>query len=66
MHNGKGEQDRVTVLPDSLIPPLWKHLYRMKALPDQDLARDYGAIYLPDALKQKYPNVSREWGWHYL
>jgi len=56
----------VTVLPDSLIPPLWKHLYRMKALPDQDLARDYGAIYLPDALKQKYPNVSREWGWHYL
>jgi integron integrase len=66
VRDGKGAQDRVTVLPDSLIPLLQEHLQRVKALHEQDLAQGYGAVYLPDALARKYPNADREWGWQYL
>jgi len=63
VRDGKGAQDRVTVLPDSLIPLLQEHLQRVKALHQQDLARGFGSVYLPDALARKYPNADREWGW---
>jgi integron integrase len=66
VRDGKGGQDRVTILPDSLIPPLQEHLQAVKALHDQDLAQGYGAVYLPDALERKYPNANKEWGWQYL
>ncbi|HUT16358.1 MAG TPA: integron integrase [Anaerolineae bacterium] len=66
IRDGKGAQDRVTVLPDSLIPLLKEHLQRVKALHEQDLAQGYGAVYLPDALARKYPNADREWGWQYV
>ncbi len=66
VRDGKGAQDRVTVLPDSLIPLLQEHLQRVKALHEQDLAQGYGAVYLPNALARKYPNADREWGWQYV
>jgi integron integrase len=66
VRDGKGGQDRVTVLPDSLIPALQEHLQRVKALHEHDLAQGYGAVYLPDALARKYPNADREWGWQYV
>jgi integron integrase len=62
----KGDEDRVTMLPDSLIEPLKEHLQRVKRLHEEDLARGYGAVYLPDALARKYPNAEREWLWQYV
>jgi integron integrase len=66
VRDGKGEQDRVTMLPDSLIAPLQEHLQRVKRLHQEDLAKGYGTVYLPDALAEKYPNAGREWGWQYV
>ncbi|MDH7487374.1 MAG: integron integrase [Anaerolineae bacterium] len=66
VRDGKGEQDRVTVLPDSLIPLLQEHLQQVKALHQQDLAHGFGSVYLPDALARKYPNADKEWGWQYV
>ena len=66
VRDGKGAQDRVTVLPDSLIPLLQEHLQRVKALHQQDLARGFGSVYLPDALARKYPNADKEWSWQYV
>ena len=62
----KGDEDRVTMLPDALIEPLREQLQRAKRLHEQDLARGYGAVYLPDALDRKYPNAAREWIWQYV
>jgi integron integrase len=62
----KGDEDRVTMLPDSLVEPLREHLQRVKRLHQEDLARGYGAVYLPDALERKYPGASREWIWQYV
>ncbi len=66
VRDGKGDQDRVTMLPESLIAPLQEHLQRVKRLHEEDLAKGYGAVYLPGALERKYPNADREWGWQYV
>jgi integron integrase len=66
VRDGKGGKDRVTVLPDSLIEPLQKHLRRVEMLHQNDLDDGYGAVYLPDALEQKYPNANCEWIWQYV
>ncbi len=62
VRDGKGGQDRVTILPDRLIAPLQEHLRQVKALHDRDMAQGYGAVSLPDALARTYPNAERAWG----
>ncbi|MBE7556346.1 MAG: integron integrase [Anaerolineales bacterium] len=66
VRSGKGDKDRVTMLPASLIVPLQRHLQQVKRLHQADLAMGYGEVYLPYALERKYPNANKEWGWQYL
>jgi integron integrase len=66
VRDGKGMEDRVTMLPASLVLPLKEHLQRVKRLHEKDLARGYGSVYLPFALERKYPNANREWIWQYV
>jgi len=63
---GKGDKDRVTTFPASLIPLLENHLQKVKVVHEQDLATGHGAVWLPGALERKYPNANREWGWQYV
>jgi integron integrase len=62
----KGDEDRVTMLPDSLVELLQEHLQRVKRLYQEDFAKGFGAVCLPDALERKYPNASSEWIWQYV
>lgn len=66
IRDGKGEKDRVSMLPAKLKQPLLRHLQMVKALHEQDLAAGYGEVYLPYALARKYPNAPKEWGWQYV
>lgn len=66
IRDGKGFKDRVTMLPQALLPPLQMHLGKVKELHDLDLAQGHGAVYLPYALERKYPNAAREWIWQYV
>jgi integron integrase len=66
IRDAKGAKDRVTMLPQSLIDPLQRHLQRVKELHIEDLAAGYGSVYLPFALERKYPNANREWMWQYV
>jgi integron integrase len=66
VRDGKGQKDRVTMLPNSTIPSLKLQLEKAKQLHQQDLTEGYGAVYLPYALERKYPNANREWGWQYV
>jgi integron integrase len=59
---GKGNKDRVTMLPASLQEPLAAHLERVRRLHERDLAAGFGRVQLPDALARKYVNADREWG----
>ena len=66
IRDGKGQKDRVTVLPVSVIEPLRRHLARVRVLHQQALADGGGDVYLPDALARKYPKAPWEWAWQYV
>jgi len=38
----------------------------VKRLHEDDLARDCGAVHLPEALERKYPHANEEWAWQYV
>jgi integron integrase len=66
VRDGKGAKDRVTMLPETVIDALRRHLAKVRALHAEDVATGGGAVYLPFALARKYPNAAREWGWQYV
>jgi integron integrase len=66
IRDAKGNQDRLTVLPQSLIEPLQAHLIQVKQIFQDDLALGYGSVHLPFALARKYPTADREWKWQYV
>jgi len=66
VRGSKGDQDRTTILPQTVKDMLEKHLDEVKKLHDKDLQEGYGEAYLPDALERKYPNAPKEWGWQYV
>ncbi len=66
VHDGKGMQDRVTMLPESLVKPLQEHLQRVKRLHEADLAQGHGSVELSYALQRKYPNADKEWIWQFV
>jgi integron integrase len=66
VRNGKGEKDRVTILPDSLCEALKSQLEMASALHKRDLKEGYGEVYLPHALERKYLNASKEFAWQYV
>ena len=67
VRDGKGEKDRITLLPKSIIPQLKLHLATTKLiLHEQELTEGFGEVYLPYALQRKYPNAAHEWKWQYV
>lgn len=63
---GKGNKDRVTILPEHLKEDLVVQIERVKALHHEDLQQGYGEVYLPFALERKYPKAGRELKWQYV
>jgi integron integrase len=63
---GKGDKDRLTMLPQAIRSELRAHLEGVKAQHLRDLVTGGGSVRLPDALAWKYPNAEREWGWQYV
>ena len=66
VRDGKGQKDRITMLPERLIEPLKAQMDRAKSLHDADLRQGYGEVHLPYALARKYPRAGFEWGWQYV
>jgi len=65
VRDGKGEKDRITILPNTIIPDLKKHLNEVYKQHKKDLSEGKGETILPYALKKKYPNAGKEFGWQY-
>ncbi len=66
VRGGKGDKDRVTMLPDKLKLELQQHLERVKLMHGEDLAAGLGAVWLPDGVARKYPKAARERGWQWV
>lgn len=66
VRDGKDSQDRVTMLPATLVADLKRHLRSVKAVHESDLRDGWGQVVLPSALLRKYPNAAREWSWQWV
>jgi integron integrase len=66
VRDGKGERDRLTMLPDAVREGLMEHLAGVRCQHALDLARGLGRVPLPSALARKYPNADREWPWQWV
>jgi len=66
VRDGKGGKDRLTLLPQSLVPGLQQHLLEVRDVHRADLAAGWGRALMPYALARKYPNAEREWAWQWV
>ena len=66
VYDGKGGDDRVTLLPESIAANLREHLKQVKAIHQKDLAAGFGSVYMPYGLGKKIPTAHKQWSWQYV
>ena len=66
VRGGKGNKDRVVMLPASVRDALERQLAARHGLHERDVARGVARAALPDALERKYPRAAQELGWQFL
>lgn len=66
VRSGKGDKDRITVLPGLARDMLWEQVAAVRIQHDLDLQSGLGGVFLPHALERKYPNAGREFAWQWL
>ncbi|MGH8675005.1 MAG: integron integrase [Burkholderiales bacterium] len=66
IRDAKGQKDRVTMLPELLLPPLQSHLKQVKELYEGDRRDGQPGVPLPFALRRKYPNAPTSWPWYWV
>lgn len=63
---GKGDKDRVTVLPGKLVPALREHLAKLRNLWQADRKVGLPGVWLPEGLDRKFPKAGVSWEWQWL
>ncbi len=66
VREGKGDRDRVTILPSAVEHALRDQIAHAQRLHRRDLDDGHGAVFLPTALERKYPNAATDPGWQYV
>ena len=66
VRSGKGEKDRVTVLPDASWEEISHQIERVRSIHKADLSQGWGEVYLPYALQRKKQNAAKEFCWQWL
>jgi len=66
IRDGKGRKDRVTVLPAVCLAMLEEQIVTVRRLHGEDLAQGHGEVWLPTALRKKFPRAGRDWRWQYI
>jgi integron integrase len=66
VRDGKGQKDRMTVLPERWRERLAAHLVEVRKIHARDLEFGYAGTTFWPALERKYPGAPREWAWQYV
>ncbi len=66
VREAKGDKDRAVPLPERVERRLREQVECAKQVHEADVQAGHGRVWLPHALKVKYPNADRELGWQYL
>ena len=63
---GKGDKDRVTMLPQQLITDIEQLKKSARVLYDDDREKGVAGVALPGALARKMPKAGERWSWFWL
>ena len=66
VREAKGGEDRVVMLPRSLVSAMRLQLLAVRAVWEADRQAQRGGVETPHALEQKYPIVGQTWGWFWM
>jgi integron integrase len=66
VREGKGNKDRVTILPSAVEDRLKLHIEEVKGRHEKDLSENGGYVRLPGGLERKYPGADRQWPWQWI
>ena len=66
IRGGKGDKDRMTVLPQSLIEDLQVQLKQGKALWEEDRRLERPGVYIPGALARRMTRAAKDYAWFFL
>ena len=66
VRDGKGEQDRVTMLPESLRELLHHQIDRVVYFHQLDQKENVPGVFIPYSIEKKYPNVGKKLGWYFI
>jgi integrase len=66
VRGGKGDKDRVTVLPEMAVEPLRAHRERLRGLWGADRAAGVPGVWLPEGLERKLGRAGEAWEWQWL
>lgn len=66
IRGGKGDKDRVTVLPSNLITKIEDWKKQIRVLHEEDRSLGLPGVSLPGALERKYPKNAEKWEWFWL
>ena len=65
VREAKGSKDRITTLPNSIVPELKTHLNKVYLQHKKDLEKGKGRTKLPYSLEKKFPSANKEFYWQY-
>ncbi len=66
VRQGKGQKDRVTMLPSVAKVPLLTHLDLIRRQHHDDLAHGFGRVVLPFAIERKHVKAATDWRWQFV
>jgi integron integrase len=66
VYAGKGDKDRITLLPESLRARLHEHIDGLRPLYAADRAARRAGVWLPEGLERKLGRAGETWEWQWL
>jgi integron integrase len=66
VRRGKGDKDRVTMLPRAVAGPLKAQLEAVRVQHEADVAAGRGLVEVPQGVRRKYPNAARSLAWQWV
>lgn len=66
VRQGKGDKDRVVMLPQSIAAALTAQLAVARALWDSDRRNGFGGALVSDATAKRQPDAAHQWAWFWL
>ena len=66
VRSGKGDKDRVSVLPVSLAERLREHMKRLHILYEEDRSKKLSGVWLPEGLDRKFRAAGTSWEWQWF